>query len=87
MSQNLATFLYLISAVCFIMSLKGLSSPETSHTGLRYGVGGMIMSKGMGAALSTNLGYGAVYPICDFTYLLAVLVIHVCSPKYDPAKV
>ena len=44
MSQNLATFLYLISAICFIMSLKGLSSPETSHAGLRYGVGGMIIA-------------------------------------------
>jgi len=38
-SQNLATFLYLISAICFIMSLRGLSSPVTSQGGLRFGVG------------------------------------------------
>ena len=44
MSQELATFLYLIAAICFIMSLRGLSSPETSRTGLRYGVGGMIIA-------------------------------------------
>ena len=44
MSQNLATFLYLISAICFIMSLRGLSSPVTSQGGLRYGVGGMILA-------------------------------------------
>jgi NAD(P) transhydrogenase subunit beta len=43
-SQELATFLYLIAAICFIMSLRGLSSPETSRTGLRYGVGGMIIA-------------------------------------------
>jgi NAD(P) transhydrogenase subunit beta len=43
-SQNLATFLYLISAICFIMSLRGLSSPVTSQGGLRYGVGGMILA-------------------------------------------
>ena len=44
MSQDLATFLYLISAICFIMSLRGLSSPETSRGGLRYGIGGMILA-------------------------------------------
>jgi len=43
-SQDLATFLYLISAICFIMSLRGLSSPETSRGGLRYGIGGMILA-------------------------------------------
>jgi NAD(P) transhydrogenase subunit beta len=43
-SQELATFLYLIAAICFIMSLRGLSSPVTSQAGLRYGVGGMIVA-------------------------------------------
>ena len=44
MSQELATFLYLISAIAFIMSLRGLSSPETSRTGLKYGIGGMVLA-------------------------------------------
>jgi NAD(P) transhydrogenase subunit beta len=43
-SQNLAAFLYLIASVCFIMSLRGLSSPETSRGGLRYGIAGMIIA-------------------------------------------
>jgi len=43
-SQNLANFLYLVASFCFIMSLRGLSSPVTSRTGLRYGVGGMILA-------------------------------------------
>jgi len=43
-SQELATFLYLIAAICFIMSLRGLSSPVTSQGGLRYGIGGMIVA-------------------------------------------
>jgi len=43
-SQELATFLYLISAIAFIMSLRGLSSPETSRTGLKYGIGGMVLA-------------------------------------------
>ncbi|WP_395023327.1 NAD(P)(+) transhydrogenase (Re/Si-specific) subunit beta [Dongia sp.] len=44
MSQNLAAFLYLIASVCFIMSLRGLSSPETSRGGLRFGIVGMIIA-------------------------------------------
>jgi H+-translocating NAD(P) transhydrogenase subunit beta len=43
-SQNLANFLYLISSICFIMSLRGLSSPVTSRGGLRFGVGGMVLA-------------------------------------------
>ncbi len=51
MSQNLAAFLYLIASVCFIMSLRGLSSPATSQGGLRYGVAGMVIAIGTTLAL------------------------------------
>ncbi len=52
MSQNLASFLYLIASVCFIMSLRGLSSPATSQGGLRFGIVGMVIAIGtdVGAA-------------------------------------
>jgi NAD(P) transhydrogenase subunit beta len=43
-SQNLAAFLYLIASICFIMSLRGLSSPETSRGGLRFGIAGMVIA-------------------------------------------
>ena len=33
MSENLTGFAYLIAAVCFIMALRGLSSPETARRG------------------------------------------------------
>ncbi len=36
--------LYLISAVCFIMALRGLSSPATARQGNLYGVGGMALA-------------------------------------------
>ena len=35
MNETLTAFLYLIASVCFIMSLRGLSSPETSRGGSR----------------------------------------------------
>ena len=56
MSQNLAAFLYLIASVCFIMSLRGLSSPATSQGGLRYGIVGMVIAIGTTLALPSVAG-------------------------------
>ena len=44
MSPNLAAFLYLIAGALFIMALRGLSSPETSRSGNRYGMIGMTIA-------------------------------------------
>src|SRR5262249_8503050 len=44
MSANLAAFLYLIASVCFIMALRGLSSPETARAGNIYGIAGMVIA-------------------------------------------
>lgn len=44
MSANVTAFLYLISAVCFIMALRGLSSPKTSESGNAYGIAGMALA-------------------------------------------
>ncbi len=41
MDQNLASLLYLVASVCFILALRGLSHPETSRGGNRYGMIGM----------------------------------------------
>jgi NAD(P) transhydrogenase subunit beta len=40
---------YLISGICFILALRGLSSPESSRRGNRAGI------IGMGIALATTL--------------------------------
>ena len=37
-------FAYLVSGVCFILALRGLSSPATSRTGNRYGMIGMAIA-------------------------------------------
>ncbi|WP_407049885.1 NAD(P)(+) transhydrogenase (Re/Si-specific) subunit beta [Methyloraptor flagellatus] len=44
MSANIAATLYLVAAVLFIMSLRGLSSPETSRQGNLYGMVGMAIA-------------------------------------------
>ena len=44
MNETLTAFLYLIASICFIMSLRGLSSPESSRGGLLYGVVGMVIA-------------------------------------------
>ena len=44
MSENLSALLYLIASICFIMGLKGLSSPETARAGNVFGIAGMIIA-------------------------------------------
>jgi len=44
MSENLASFLYLVSGVLFIMALRGLSHPTTSRQGNVYGMIGMTIA-------------------------------------------
>jgi NAD(P) transhydrogenase subunit beta len=44
MSENLASFLYLVSGVLFIMALRGLSHPTTSRQGNLYGLIGMTIA-------------------------------------------
>jgi NAD(P) transhydrogenase subunit beta len=44
MSHNLSAFAYLIASICFIMALRGLSSPVTSRVGNIYGVVGMVIA-------------------------------------------
>lgn len=55
MSASTSAFFYLISGVCFIMALRGLSSAATSRTGNMYGIIGMII-----AILTTLLLPGVV---------------------------
>ncbi len=51
MSQSLATVAYLGAAILFILSLGGLSNPETSRRGDLFGMVGMAL-----AVLATVFG-------------------------------
>lgn len=44
MSASTSAFFYLISAICFIMALRGLSSAATSRAGNMYGIVGMLIA-------------------------------------------
>ncbi len=46
MSANVSAILYLIAAVCFIMALRGLSSPATARSGNIFGIAGMAVAIG-----------------------------------------
>ena len=42
--ETLSTLAYLTAAVCFILALRGLSSPETSREGNLFGIAGMAIA-------------------------------------------
>ena len=49
-TQELAAYGYLIAAICFIMALRGLSSPVSSRQGNLFGVVGMVVAIGVTVA-------------------------------------
>ena len=58
MTANLAALAYLVSGVLFILTLRGLSSPETSRGGNRLGMIGMTIA--VATALLTLWSQGAL---------------------------
>ncbi|HUR42754.1 MAG TPA: NAD(P)(+) transhydrogenase (Re/Si-specific) subunit beta, partial [Aestuariivirga sp.] len=64
MSANLAALLYLVAGACFIMALRGLSSPATSRAGNIYGM------SGMGLAILTTLALAR--PTGAFVWVLII---------------
>ena len=66
MSENLSAFAYLFASACFIMALRGLSSPLTARMGNIYGIVGMIV------AIVTTL---AAPNVLSFTTILVGMLI------------
>jgi NAD(P) transhydrogenase subunit beta len=44
MSEQVSAFAYMLASVCFIMSLRGLSSPVTARRGNLFGIVGMVIA-------------------------------------------
>ena len=44
MGESYSAFLYLIASICFIMALRGLSSPDTARNGNYFGIAGMVIA-------------------------------------------
>jgi NAD(P) transhydrogenase subunit beta len=64
--ESYSAFLYLIASVCFIMALRGLSSPDTARNGNYFGIAGMVI------AVLTTL---ATPHVVSFWLIIAGLVI------------
>ncbi|EDP66721.1 NAD(P) transhydrogenase, beta subunit [alpha proteobacterium BAL199] len=60
MSGTISALLYLVSSVCFIMALRGLSSPETARQGNMFGIVGMVIAIGTTLALPSVLSYETI---------------------------
>jgi len=42
--ESYSAFFYLVASICFIMALRGLSSPETARNGNYFGIAGMVIA-------------------------------------------
>ena len=60
MSANLSAFAYLVASICFIMALRGLSSPETARHGNLFGIVGMAIAIATTLAAPGVLSYTAI---------------------------
>ncbi len=60
MSGTLTGFAYLIASVCFIMALRGLSSPELARKGNLFGVIGMVIAILTTLASPGVVGFGTI---------------------------
>jgi NAD(P) transhydrogenase subunit beta len=80
MTANLATVAYIGAAILFILSLGGLSNPETARRGNLYGIVGMTI-----AVLATVLG-PRVTP-AGIPYIVAALVAGGAVGLYAAKKV
>jgi len=65
-SANLSAISYLVSSVCFILALQGLSSAKTSQRGLTLGILGMAL------AVLTTIGSPIV---TDYGWILSGLIL------------
>jgi NAD(P) transhydrogenase subunit beta len=65
-TDNISALLYLAASVCFILALRGLSSPETARGGNRWGIAGMVI-----AVLTTLAAPG----VLSFTWIIAGILI------------
>jgi NAD(P) transhydrogenase subunit beta len=80
MSANLATVAYIGAAILFILSLGGLSHPETARRGNLYGIVGMTI-----AVLATVLGPRVT--AAGIPYIVGALVVGGAVGLYAAKKV
>ncbi|MSP68237.1 MAG: NAD(P)(+) transhydrogenase (Re/Si-specific) subunit beta [Alphaproteobacteria bacterium] len=60
MGANLSAVAYLIAGICFVMALRGLSSPTTARAGNLHGIAGMVIAGATTLAAPGVLSYGLI---------------------------
>ena len=60
MSANLSAVAYLIAAICFVMALRGLSSPATARRGNAFAIAGMVIAVLTTIANPQVIGYDLI---------------------------
>ena len=60
MPMTISLLAYLVSSVCCIMALRGLSGPNTAKGGLMYGVAGMAIATITTLLLPGVTSYGII---------------------------
>jgi len=80
-AQGIVNAAYLGAAILFILSLGGLSNPETSRRGIVYGIIGMII-----AVLTTILG-PQVQGIGSFVWIILAMLAGGCIGLYAAKKI
>ena len=77
MSDNLLTVAYIVASAFFILSLSGLSNPETARRGNIYGIIGM----------SIAFAATAIFKVSNYGLLLAVIIPGVIIGAFLAARV
>ena len=60
MTANIAALAYLAASICFILALKGLSSPTSARSGNVIGIVGMVIAVAVTLLAPEVLSYGAI---------------------------
>jgi H+-translocating NAD(P) transhydrogenase subunit beta len=60
MTENLAALFYLAASVCFVLALRGLSSPETARRGNALAVAGMVIAVGTTLASPSVMSFEVI---------------------------
>ena len=83
LSINIIASLYLVSGIFFILSLRGLSSPETSRTGNIFGMTGMFI-----AIVSTLIGLESFeLLLSNIEYILVPLLLGAVVGGFVAARI
>jgi NAD(P) transhydrogenase subunit beta len=60
LSANQTALAYLLASICFILALRGLSSPESARKGNMFGISGMVIAIATTLALPGVVSFGGI---------------------------